>query len=335
MVRKILVLTSTLVALFLGGTVGFKYIEEDWTYFDSFYMTVISLTTVGYGEVRPLSHAGRVFTVFLLLGGVGTLAYGISTTTAFLVGGQFAQVMRKRAMESRIRQLSAHIVLCGLGETGRHVAEEFVRTHRTFVAVEKDPERIATRLKEFSGLLYVEGDATSEGCLESANIHNVFGLVTCLPDDKDNIFVVLTAREFSPNIRIISRVIHPDAEAKLQKVGADATVSSNYIGGMRMASELLRPTVVSFLDTMLRDSSETYRVEEATITAGSPLMGKSLREASIPRKTGLLVLAVQKNGDRRYTYNPEADSRLEAGDIIVVMGKMDQIDQVREMAEHG
>ncbi len=188
MFRKIWVLVGMLLAIFVVGTLGYAVIEEDWSLFDAFYMTVISLTTVGYGETRPLTVQGRVFTVFLLLGGVGTLAYGISTTTAFLVGGQFTQLMRERSLEAKIQKLSGHIVVCGLGETGRHVAEEFRHTDHAFVAVETDRERIEARLQDDPGLLYIEGDATNEGCLERANIQKVAGLVTCLPDDKANIF---------------------------------------------------------------------------------------------------------------------------------------------------
>ncbi len=147
MFRKIWVLVGMLLAVFVVGTLGYAVIEEDWSLFDAFYMTVISLTTVGYGETRPLTVQGRVFTVFLLLGGVGTLAYGISTTTAFLVGGQFTQLMRERSLEAKIQRLSGHIVVCGLGETGRHVAEEFRNTDHAFVAVETDRERIEARLQ--------------------------------------------------------------------------------------------------------------------------------------------------------------------------------------------
>ena len=332
MFRKIWVLVGMLLAIFVVGTLGYAVIEEDWSLFDAFYMTVISLTTVGYGETRPLTVQGRVFTVFLLLGGVGTLAYGISTTTAFLVGGQFTQLMRERSLEAKIQRLSGHIVVCGLGETGRHVAEEFRNTDHAFVAVETDRERIEARLQDDPRLLYIEGDATNEGCLERATIQQASGLVTCLPDDKANIFVVLAARELCPEIRIISRVIHRDAESKLRKVGADGTVSANFMGGMRMASGMVRPAVVSFLDTMLRDSRGTYRVEETAIREGSFLCGKTLRAGEIPQKTGLLVLAVQKSGDPNYLYNPEADCLLEAEELVVVMGRLNQIQDLRELA---
>ncbi len=335
MARRVLILVFMLLGIFLGGTLGYSLIEENWSLFDAFYMTLISLTTVGYGEVRPLTTQGRVFTVFLLLGGVGTLAYGVSTTTAFLVGGQFTQMMRKRSLETKIQHLSDHLVLCGLGETGRHVADEFIKTNKPFVAIERDPEQIALRIEDFPGLLYVEGDATHEGCLEHANIEKASGLITCLPDDKANIFVVLSAREMNPSLRIISRVIHQDAESKLRKVGADATVSSNFIGGMRMASEIIRPEVVSFLDNMLRETRGVLRVEEAIIEEDSPLCGKTLREAEIHQRTGLLVLAAKKASTGNYQYNPEADCLLESADVLVVMGWVEQIEKLRVLAGNG
>ncbi len=334
MSRRFLILAGILAVSFAVGTVGYWLIEEDWTLFDSFYMTVISLTTVGYGEIRSLSSAGRVFTVFLLLAGVGTVFYGISTVTAFMVGGQFTHLVRKRSLETKINRLSGHIVLCGLGDTGRHVANEFIKTKRPFVAIERDPNQIAARLEDFPELLYVEGEATYEGCLEHANIEKASSLITTLPDDKDNIFVVLTAREMNPSLRIISRVIHADAESKLRKVGANVTVSANYIGGMRMASEVLRPDVVSFLDTMLLDPRGVFRVEEAIIGETSPLRNKTLREAGIPQKTGLLVLAAKKSTNGRYDYNPEANYFLEANDILVVMGWVEQIEKLRGLACH-
>ncbi|MFQ5693372.1 MAG: potassium channel family protein, partial [Nitrospinota bacterium] len=177
-------------------------------------------------------------------------------------------------------------------------------------------------------------DATEEGVLEKANVRKAAGLVTCLPDDKDNIFVVLASREMNPSLRIVARAIHHDAESKLRKVGADSTVSANLIGGMRMASEMIRPHVVSFLDTMLRDSRDVFRFEEAAIGEDSPLVGKTLREAAIPQKTGLVVVAVRTCTDGEYLYNPEADYVIQADDLLVVVGSKEQTRKLLHLAGH-
>lgn len=328
--RRLVIAAIAMVLVISAGILGFILIEG-WSFLDAAFMTVISLTTVGYGEVHPLSANGRIFAMFLILTGVGILAYGVSSVTAFVVGGELTDILEKRKMEKEISKLKGHIVLCGLGQTGRHVAEEFIKTKTQFVAIERHKETLDHR-KSLGPFLYVHGDATQAESLVEANVASARGLITTLASDKDNLFVVMTAKELNPDLRIVTRLIEDESQSKLAKVGADAIVSSNHIGGMRMASEMIRPEVVSFLDIMLREKERVTRVEEAQVFAQSKLAGRTLKEGGIREKTGLLVIALRKASDQKYLYNPGGDTKIEAGDWLIVYGAISQIEKLRELA---
>ena len=325
--RRLCVAGGCLALALIAGTIGYHLIEG-WSAFDALYMTVITLATVGYGELHPLSAAGRVFTIWLIIIGVGILTYGVTAATAFVVEGTLTDMIRRRRMEQTIHQLTDHIVLCGLGETGRHVAEECLKTHVPFVAIEQDGERIRY-LQKIGPFLSIEGDATDEGVLERARIRQARGLVSAFAQDRDNVFVVLTARALNPNLRIVARVVEVESQAKLMKAGADATVSVNAIGGLRMASELIRPAVVSFLDQMLRASGETVRVESVKIPAGSKLIGGRLGEAKSYEKTGLLVIAIARGAS--YELNPDPQTQLREADELIACGSREQLQRLADL----
>lgn len=333
-IEKRLAFTASLLAVVIAlGSLGFALIEG-WSFQDALFMTVISVSTVGYGEVHPLSPAGRIFAMGVILTGMGILAYGLSSITAFAVEGELTNIIERRKMEKEISKLTDHIVLCGLGQTGRHVAEELIKTKTPFIAIECHPEVIQHR-KSLGHFPYIQGDATQAQVLLQANIKEARGLVTTLGSDKDNLFVIISAKELNPNLRVVTRAIEDDAGSKLAKVGADAIVSTNHIGGLRMASEMVRPTVVSFLDVMLRDPQRVIRIEEARVEPESKLAGLTLRECQVKEKTGLLIIALKKAATGSYVYNPVADTLIEAQDWLIVCGSLDQMSKLRQLARGG
>jgi voltage-gated potassium channel len=295
----------SLTAVVLVGTSGYHYIGSGaWSYSDCLYMTMITLSTVGFGEVLHGMQdiaAARIWTLVLIVLGSGSLVFFVSSLTAFIVEGDIQGVIRRRRMQKQIDALTGHI-------------DE--RLHRA--AEERVP-----------GMLYVHGDATDDHVLEQAGIGRARGLAATLPDDKDNVFVSITARALNGNLRIVSKMTEDSAESKLKRAGANATVSPSQIGGMRMASELVRPSVVQFLDKMLRDKQQALRVEEVAIPETSSLVGARLRETTIRDHSKVLVLAVHHQ-DGTYTYNPGPDYAIERGATLVVLCQRDEVQLLRQ-----
>lgn len=326
--RRLIFAIVLLIFVLLAGVMGYRLVEG-WNFFDSLYMTIITIASVGYGETHPLTPYGRVFTIFLILMGVGTVAYGLSAATAFVVEGTLTDIIGRRKMEAEISKLKDHVILCGIGETGRHVAEEFLKIQVPFIVIDKDGDRIG-QMEKIGRFLYVEGDATDDEILLRSRIKEAKGLVSALPEDRDNVFVILTARGLNPNLRIVSKVVETESRVKLAKAGADSIVSANFIGGLRMASEMVRPTVVSFLDRMLRAGGDDVRVSEAKIPAGSRLVGCQLREARIYETTGLVVIGIARG--ESYELNPGPDIRLQEGDGLIVCCSVEQLKRLNELA---
>jgi voltage-gated potassium channel len=330
--RRLVIAILVVLLVNLAGVIGYQLIEG-WSFFDSLYMTVTTLATVGFGEVHPLSAPGRAFTIFLILVGVGALSYGISAGIAFVVEGSLTGIIGKKKMESEIKALREHVILCGIGDTGRHIAEEFLKVRIPFIVIEKDRDRIKQQLEKIGSFLYVEGDASNDETLLQAQIAEAKGLVTALPQDRDNVFVTLTARGLNPHLRIVAKVIDLESRSKLIKAGADSIVCPESIGGLRMASEMIRPTVVSFLDTMLRASADGVRVEEAKISPGSTFVGLTLADSKIYEKTGLVVIAVARNNN--YELNPSPSTELHEGDGLIVCGSVRELDRLRHLVLSG
>jgi len=233
--RNALQILYLLLFILFIGTLGYHFIEG-WSLFDSLYMSVITLATVGYGETHPLSAFGRIFTMFLIIGGMGIILYGISELTQFIVQGGIAGILRRRKMEHTVKKISNHYILCGAGKNGHYVLEELVRTKRKIVVVEKDSKKIQKLIDR--GIPAVEGDAANDAVLRSAGITRAVGFVTTLPEDKDNLFVVITARGMNDKLRIVAKVDDIEVREKFFRSGADSAVSAPYIGGLRMASEM-------------------------------------------------------------------------------------------------
>lgn len=331
--KRMLFIGMLFAVVFSAGTTAFMLVEG-WSFMDALYMTTITLSTVGFQEVHPLTSGGRLVAIALILGGTGSLAYGLSMVTAFIVEGELKDVLGKRRMEKALARLSQHVIVCGAGETGKHVVDELRATQTPCVVIERFPAQ-CKHLDRFWDIPIIEGDATEGDILNRARIGEARGLVTTLPSDKDNLFVILTARELSPSLRIVSRAIEDDSDQKLRKAGADSVVSANRIGGLRMVSEMIRPNVVSFLDSMLRDPTRALRFEEAEVTAGCPLIGKTLADLDLHNRVGLVIIAIRRGPKGEYMYNPKASSRVVAGDALIVCGEPPQIEALREALVKG
>lgn len=331
--KRLALIGALFLVVFSAGTAAFMLVEG-WPFLDALYMTTITLSTVGFQEVHPLSTGGRLVAIALILGGTGSLAYGLSVVTAFIVEGELRDVLGKRRMEKALARLHGHVIVCGAGETGKHVVEELLRTHTPCVVIEQNLARLK-HLERFGPTPVIEGDATDGDVLTRARIEVARGLITTLPSDKDNLFVILTAREMNPKLRIVSRAVEDESHPKLRKAGADAVVSANQIGGLRMASEMIRPHVVSFLEAMMRDPDRVLRLEQAEVVPGSPAVGRTLGDLDLVNRVGLVVIAKRQGAGGEYEYNPKASSRLKAGDFLIVCGEAGQVEALREVLARG
>ncbi|MBK6916638.1 MAG: potassium channel protein [Deltaproteobacteria bacterium] len=334
--RRVAWALVVLVLVVAVGAAGYWYIgwlqsPGLWRLRDCVYMTVITITTVGYGEILDFQaiHGGREWTQLLLVFGVAADLYVVSTITSFFVESDFVNIRRWRKLERRMHDISNHYIVCGIGRTGIHVVNELVAVGHDVVAVDGD-EAVLEELRE-RGILTVHGDATDDDVLDRAGLRRAKGVVATLDDDKTNMFVVVSARQTNPKLRIVVKALSPSAAEKLRRAGADAVVTPNFIGGMRIASELLRPHVVRFLDEMLRDKDARLRIEEATITAAGSLADKTLRAANLRESAGVLVLAV-RSADGGVNYVPPSDLELRVGQTLIAIGRPDEIAALRRLA---
>lgn len=322
-----LLAVTTLLVLFCIGVVGYVWIEG-WPVFDAVYMTVITLATVGYGETHSLSNPGRLFTIVLIMVGMSTFIFAISTITASFIEGELGGYIRRKKMKTRIDKLQNHYIICGAGTTARYIINELHKTERDFVVIENNQETI-TKLKE-KDILLIEGDAAEDEVLLAAGIKKAKGLACALPEDKDNLFVVISARNLNPGLRIVAQAADASTAAKLTKAGSDGVVSTEFIGGLRMASELVRPTVVTFLDKMLRATDTTLRVEEVEIPLASRLVGSTLKDLNITDQTGLVVIAVKNKKNDSYEHVPKSSYKIAPDDTLIVIGTPHQMTEFKK-----
>jgi voltage-gated potassium channel len=312
------------------------------TLLDALYMAIVTLSSVGYTEVVDTSHNPwlRVFNIFVIVFGVMIMLYVFSVVTAFLVEGEITNIFWRRKMLKRISELKNHYIVCGLGDTGRHAVDELERTNSPYVVVDNHEENIKRIVEHENGLhremLYVIGDATDADLLDSLGIDRAKGLITTLASDKENLIITVLARQKNPNLRIVARCIDQKFSDRLVKAGADSTVSPNQIGGMRIASEVLRPHVVGFLDLMLKDKSRTLRIEEIDVPQNSSWIGKSLADLNLRGEYDLLPLALKDafhDGEQHgFWVNPPEKVTCSAGMVIIVLGNMKDIHAARQQA---
>ncbi|MDH3485049.1 MAG: potassium channel protein [Myxococcales bacterium] len=318
--------------MLLGATSYYALGQGRWSWFDCFYMTIITLSTVGFAEtLQGMNEVpeARAVTIALIVLGSGTLLYFISSLTALIVEGDLQGILRRRSMQRAIGTLNDHVIVCGIGTTGRHIATELSAVGIPFVVVDMDRLRLEELNEEFEGgLLYVLGDATDDHTLELAGVERARGVISALNDDKANLFVTITARALNPNARIVSKAIESSTEAKLRRAGADAVVAPNYIGGVRLFSEMVSPKTVAFLDRMVRfGSGISVGIEAIDIPEGSPLVGKRIAETDL-REAGALVVAVHCS-DGEYVYAPGSEHLLQEGDSLIVLAESRDVKKLR------
>jgi voltage-gated potassium channel len=309
--------------VFVLGVLGYTVIGgAEYGLLDAVYMTMITLTTVGYGEVIDLSDKpeGRIFTAALLVVGVGSFVYFFSNLTAFMVEGNLDRILWRRRMRRSISALEHHYIICGAGRTGRHMVRELLETERAFVLIDLDEHKARALLEELhADFPIVVGDASDDEVLRTAGIDRAKGLCVATSNDKDNLLITMTARMIRADLRIVARCMDQKIYQKLQRAGADAVVSPNTIGGLRLVSELIRPDTVTFLDTMLRDKEKRLRIEEVALVTGSLAVGRSLGDLRADGIDGLLVIAVRAAGDDAWLFNPPNDLEMAAGHTVVFM----------------
>jgi voltage-gated potassium channel len=321
--RRILTPLTVLFVVYLVGVVGYKVIGgRGHSWLDALYMTTITLTTTGYREVIDITEhpSAMIFTIVLLLFGATAVVVTFSMITAYVVEGDLTAGFRRRRMQRRIDAMREHTIVCGAGQTGSAVVRELVSTERLCVAIESSAERAAVFERQFPDVPVLVGDCTDDEVLTQAGIGFASGVVICTDDDKVALVTTVLARQMAPKARLVARALDEKAAQRLRQSGADATVSPGNIGGMRMASELLRPSVVTFLDQMLRDENRNLRIEEVRVEQGSAFDGTDVESLRLHEYgTGLLLLAMRSR-DGSYLFNPPAATQVNGGCHLIVMG---------------
>lgn len=317
-----------LACVLASGTSGFHFIEG-WSWFDGFYMTLTTMTTIGYGEVHPLSHIGRVFNSFLIVASVIGGGFTIATISQALLEFEFGKAIGRRRMERELAKLSNHYIICGAGRVGRTVTRQLLARGQSCVIIEKDPAR--ARWAENEKIPVIIGNASSEENLRKARIEHARGFVAAVSSDAENLYIVLTARGFSPDLKIIARASEEEATSKLLRAGATQVLSPYYFIGHRIAQLLLRPNVLDFIDTAIGAERLDIEIGEVQVREGSRLVGKSFADSAIRQQAGVIVLAV-KGAEGAMTFNPAPDAVIHAGDCLIVIGGDDQLKKVEALA---
>jgi voltage-gated potassium channel len=316
-----------LMASLVIGQVGYIMIE-DYSAIDAFYMTVITLSTVGFTEVRELSDNGRIFTSFYIIFNLGIFAYAVGTITSYFVEGEFAELYRRYTIGRKVDRLKNHIIVCGLGRNGSRTCEELEKSQRPFVVVELKSDSVE-QYAETTDFQYVIGDATTDEVLISAGIKRAEAIITTLPRDADNVFITLTARELNPNVKIIARASEESAEKKLYRAGANQVVMPDAIGGIHMARLITQPSVIEFLNILSGAGTNSLKLEDIMYDElQEPYRDKTLRELNIRQHTGATVIGFRHQSER-FTFNPPGDLKFEAGDTMIIVGAERNIEAFR------
>jgi voltage-gated potassium channel len=327
--KKRLVLSAALIALIVSfGTIGYMGVEG-WDFIDSLYMTIITLTTVGFKEVHDLSLSGRIFTIVLLIGGVGTVFYTLGIGAKIIVEGELQEVYGRRRLEKKLKDLRDHYIVCGYGRMGKIVARELKHEKLKFAIIEKN--EVILDADEKNGTLIIQGDATRDDLLKKVGIERAKCLISVLPTDAENLYVVLSARGLKPDLLIVARAGEEGSEQKLLRAGADRVVSPYHIGGLRMAHTVLKPAVVDFIEFATKSGNIDLQIEEITIQEGSQLVNLSLDECGIGRDLGIIIVAIkQKTGEMKF--NPTFRTAIQVGDTLIAVGETSKLAVLEKMA---
>jgi voltage-gated potassium channel len=316
-----------IVTLILAGTMGFHFIEG-WNVLESFYTTVMTLTTIGYGDFAPKTKGGMLFTVLLVIFGVGTMLYTVGLVSQIMVEGRLTMLLGRGKMEKTIDKMKNHYIVCGCGRIGYLICRELAAEKVDFVVVDNNPEVIQKICEE--GLVYFRGDAIHDKCLIGAGIKRAKGIVCVLPSDAQNLYVILTAKELNPDIWILSRSEEEESEHRLLRAGANRVMSPYTLGGTRMAMAILRPAMLDFIEITTRRQSLELRMDELEICDGSPLIGKSLEDSEIRQRYGLIIVAVKKDSGKMI-FNPVANYVIQRGDKLIALGEDENVSKFSQV----
>jgi voltage-gated potassium channel len=321
---------ATLVILVVSlGVVGYMIIEG-WSFLDSLYMTAITLTTVGFAEVQPLTAGGRLFTIFLIVMGVGTIVYGLTASAEYLLAGDLGPRLRSRRWRNIVNKLENHVIVCGYGRVGRSAVAALRDIGEDVLIIERD-EDIGFAARQ-EGLLVIYGDAAKDENLKNAGIERAKGLITCLGDDAQNLFIVLSARTMNPGLKIVSRNVEIENESKLARAGADRVISPYLLGGRYMANVLTRPRVTEFLGSVTLDGGLELWLEEMIIARQSELVGQTVGQSDIRHSTGASLVGLFRKASGEMI-SPDKNTLLQARDVLIVLGTRDQLAKLAELAD--
>lgn len=323
---KLLIALALLIFVASFGTAGYMLIEG-WNFIDSLYMTVITLASVGFKEVHDLSERGVVFTIVLIVFGVSSVAYVLSAAARIILEGEFQQVFGRKRLEKRLKELKGHYIICGYGRMGKIICRELKEDGIPFVAIEKNAESMPTDPDLFT----IEGDATHDDLLRQVGIERAKGLISVLPTDAENLYVVLSARELNPDLFIVARAGDEGSEKKLVRAGANKVVSPYHIGGLRIAHTVLRPAVVDFIEFATKSGNIELQMEEVTIPENSKLVGMSLDQCGFGRELGVIIVAIKRaHGEMKF--NPTFRSTIKVGDTLIALGETPKLKSLEQMA---
>jgi voltage-gated potassium channel len=326
--RQFIVSLLLILVVILFGTLGYVVIER-WSAFDALYMTLTTITTVGYREVHDLSGAGRAFTLVLIVVGVGTILYTLNNAARILIEGEIQEIFGRRKLEKKIKELKNHYIVCGFGRMGRVICRELGEKNARFVVVEK--EDMTSDMID-ADMLHVKGDATKDEILKEAGIERAKGLISVLPTDAENLYVVLSARVLNPDLNIVARAGEEGSEQKLLRAGADRVVSPYHIGGLRIAHTVLKPSVVDFIEFATRAGNIDLQMEEIYVREGASIAGTTLDECGIGRELGIIIVAI-KRSEGEMKFNPTFRTTIRPGDVLIALGERTKLRHLETMAE--
>ncbi|PEZ04301.1 potassium channel protein [Bacillus sp. AFS018417] len=324
--KQLIIAIICMCFVVIVGTIGFMIIEEI-SMFQAFWMTMITVLTVGYGDAVPLTKAGKIFALLIIPLGVGIVTYAIGVVAAMIVEGNLFQAMRRKKMEKQIAEIKDHIIVCGCGRVGLQVVQELREKNIPFIVVDRE-ESVLVEQK----LLYVHGDATEDGVLHKAGITRAIGLVAIVSSDAENVFITLTARGLNANIKIIARAEKQESEEKLRRAGANKVINPSSMAGIHIAKGITNPLTVNYIDTVLYGTEQNFAIEEIEMAAGSSLIGKTLIEGNVRNRFDVTILAILRDG--HIIHNPTGAEKLAERDMIIVFGPVEKLEQFEKELQY-
>lgn len=319
---------AILLIILLLGSLGYRALEG-WDFFDSLYMTIITLSTVGYQEIRPLSPTGRLFTMLLILTGLGFMFYVVGMIAQVVLEGQLQDILGRRRLEKKIEKMRGHYIICGFGRIGEVIARELTRNRIPIVVIDSRSQH--AQLLDRLGYPYIIGNAIQEEVLLAAGLLRAQGLVATVTSDADNVYIVLTARSLNPNLKIVARAGEAGSDQKLRRAGANVVISPYELGGQRMAQTIIRPTVVDFMDVALGEGIE-LSLEEVAVGPHSELVGVALKDSGIRQRLDLIIVAIKRQ-DGTMIFNPQPEAPILAGDTLIALGSKANLDRLAQLLE--